>query len=325
MRRLLAALALMAAGLVTGLVQAQTPVRVYRVGVLLSTPLESHPYLRALSDELRRLGWEEGRNLRVDMRSALPGSPQLRALAGELVALQPDVLVSFSSPPTGTLKEIGTRLPVVFGMVGDPVGLGVVKSLAQPGGNFTGVSNYAPDLAAKRLQFLLDLAPSTKRIAHLTDPNNQSVVRSFREAQAAAEGRGLMLFSVSATTAEEVRQLLAAVLAEKADALMIGQSNIGFVLRHEIAEFAKQHRLPAVYGLPDDVRAGGLLSYGIDPEANYRQTAGYVDKVLRGARPADLPVAQPAKFHLAVNLKAAAAIGVTVPLTILELADEVLE
>jgi len=210
-------------------------------------------------------------------------------------------------------------------MVGDPVGLGVVESLARPGGNASGVSNFAPDLSVKRFQLLLEVVPSARRIAYLTDPRHPAEPHTTQQVRAAAEARGLTMIYTPATTREEIRRAFATALAEKADGLMVDQNSLNFAHRDDIIALAKQHRLPAVYGLETFVRAGGLLSYGTDGRGNARQMASYVDKVLRGTRPADLPVAEPTEFYLTVNLGAATSIGVAIPPAILARADEVIE
>jgi putative ABC transport system substrate-binding protein len=296
--------------------------RVFRVGLLW--PAFVPESIDVFVDELRQLGYEEGRNLVLDRR-VVETAEQNAALAAELITLKPDVLVGSGPNQAMALKRATASIPIVLASVSDPVGLGIVDSLPRPGGNVTGVANYNPELAGKRLEMISESVPGSARIAILFSPANPAGVAQLQETVAAAATRSLVLVPAPARSAEEVPGALRRVVEEKADALIVlAQVQISTAYAG-IIEFAVQNRLPTIFPFARWVRAGGLMSYGVDPGDSSRRAAAYVDKILKGAKPADLPVENPTRFELVVNLKTAKALGLTIPPLILARADEVIE
>jgi len=291
------------------------------IGVLGISPPGDAMY-RALLQGLHELGYTEGQNLHVEYRW---GDPQrFPAFASELVRLPAAVLVTFGTPAALAAKHATTTVPIVMALVGDPVRSGIVVSLAQPGGNITGVTNLAPELVPKRLELLKEAVPHASRVAFLWNPANQDQVAHFEGAEAGARALGLTLQSVAVQSGAELEGALAAMLQERpAVLLMTGDG----VLQEHIARilaFAAVHRLPTVHQLRENAVAGGLLSYGTSRPQLSRRAAVYIDKILQGAKPADLPLEQPTKFELVLNLKTAQALGLTMPPSLLLLADEVI-
>ena len=291
------------------------------IGVLGIPPPGDATY-RALLQGLHELGYAEGKNLRVEYRW---GDPQrFPEFASELVRLPAAVIATFGTPAALAAKHATTTVPIVMALVGDPVRSGIVASLAQPGGNITGVTNLAPDMVPKRLELLKEAVPHASRVAFLWNPANQDQVAHFQEAEAGARALGLTLHSVAVRSGAELEGALAAMLQERpAVLLMTGDS----VLQGHIAQilvFAAEHRLPVVHQLRENAVAGGLMSYGTSRPHLIRRAAVYIDKILKGAKPADLPLEQPTKFELVLNLKTAKALGLTMPPSLLLLADEVI-
>jgi putative ABC transport system substrate-binding protein len=317
------ALGILAVPLAAG---AQQTERGARVGVLIpGAPAAWDGYIQLFRLRLRELGWIEGRNLVLDIRHADDKYDQLPALAAELVALKPDAIFAGASAAALAAARATTTIPIVFETLGDPVNLGLVSNLARPEGNITGVSGFSPEQSAKRLEIIREIVPGAKRVGVLANPDNPFTQQAVRAIEAAARQLQVQLDLVDVRAPrqlggafkEMVRRRTRAVLLV-ADPMLFGQSQ-------RIVELAARHRLPAVYEQRMFVDHGGLLSYGQFVGERYQKMAVYVDRILRGARPGDLPVEQPTKFELIINLKAAKALGLAIPQSILLQADEVIQ
>jgi putative ABC transport system substrate-binding protein len=291
------------------------------IGVLGIPPPGDAMY-RALLDGLHELGYAEGKHLHVAYRW---GDPQrFPEFASELVRLPAAVIVTFGTPAALAAKQATTTVPIVMALVGDPVRSGIVASLAHPGGNITGVTNQAPEMVPKRLELLKEAVPHASRVAFLWNPANQDQVAHFQEAEAGAQALGLTLLSVAVRSGAELEGALAAMLQERPAVLLMTGDSVLQEYVPQILAFAAEHRLPVVHQLRENVVAGGLLSYGTNrPYLSWR-AAVYIDKVLKGAKPADLPLEQPTKFELVINLKTAQALGLTIPPSLLFQANEVI-
>jgi putative ABC transport system substrate-binding protein len=275
---------------------------------------------------LRDHGWIEGKNLIVDYRSAEGRAERLSALAAELVTLKPDLLVSPSPQVALALKSATATIPIVFVAVYDPVAIGLVQSLSRPGGNITGLATYAPgDWIAKRIEILRELVPGASKIAILVNPGNP-IHRWIlaEELPQTARSFGVALPVVEATTADELDTAFASAVAQHADAMIVFGDNLTNQEAPRVTALAANHHLPAIY-LFRQFANGGLISYGPDIADLFRRAGGYVDKILKGTKPADLPVEQPTKFELVINMKTAKELGLTVPPSLLVRADEVIE
>ena len=307
--------------------RAQQGQRVRRIGVLMYMPAddaEGQARLAALSEALQQLGWSEGRNLRIDTRWA--NADDIRRHATELAALPADVLVGGTGTATAAPLLQATRtVPIVFVTVIDPVGAGFVASLAQPGGNATGFTIYEYGMSGKWLELLKEIAPSVTRVAVLRDPAVVSGIGQFGAIQAVAPSLGMELSPVDVRDASEIERGVTAFARRPNGGLIVTGTPLAFVHRDLIISLANQHRLPSVYWHRRFVPSGGLVSYGPDTIDPFRRAAGYVDRILKGEKPADLPVQAPTKYDLVVNLKAAKVLGMTVPDTLLARADEVIE
>jgi putative tryptophan/tyrosine transport system substrate-binding protein len=298
-----------------------------RVIGLLSpfTRAEAEPWHQAFRQGLQELGWTEGDKVRFEYRYADGHNERLPDLAADLVRLTPDVIVVTVNSDAGPAMKATKTIPIVMAGPGDPVETGLIASLAHPGGNVTGLTNIDTDLAAKRLQLLKEVAPDISRVAVLWDPRIAFSARAWREIQDPARQLGISLRSLELHSNGEVDATLARAVEAHDEGLFALQGPIFVVNEKRIADFAVKHRLPSISHLPEFVRYGGLLSYGADRADLFRRAATYVDKILKGARPADLPVEQASKFQLVVNLKTAKALGLAVPQSILTRADEVIE
>jgi ABC-type uncharacterized transport system substrate-binding protein len=308
--------------------EAQQMGNVWRIGYLRFgvTPTSgsgpaSDPFLQGLRD----LGYVEGRNLTLEIRYAEGRTDRFSGLAAELVGLKIDALVVESTPAALAARQATSTTPIVMLVVSDPVGVKLVDSLAHPGGNVTGLSIVAPELSAKRLDLLKQTVPNVSRVAVLWNSANQGMRLRFQETLAAAPGLGVTLKSVTVQTPEDFDTVLPAIMTERPDSLLVLADTVTSANSSRIIEFAARHRLPAIYEAKNFVTAGGLLSYGVDFADHYRRAATYVDKILKGAKPADLPVEQPTKFELVINLKTAKALGLTIPPSLLLRADQVIE
>jgi putative tryptophan/tyrosine transport system substrate-binding protein len=307
---------------------AQQPIEVPRIGVLMgANPSVDGVRLDALRGALEKLGYIDGRNIQIEPRYAMGQPDRFGSLARELVALTPTVIVCIGRQETAALQATTRTIPIVFTQVHNPVEMGFVASLARPGGNTTGFTQMSAELDSKRLELLHQIAPALSRAAFLVNPNlTPGLEERFAGAEAAAKSLGIALSRVDATTPAELTAAFAAIEASSSEALLIQNDPMLAGVEHSrILDFAVAHRLPRVYEALSNMQLGVLLSYGPDLIENARLAAGYVAKILKGAKPADLPVQQPTKFRLVINLKTAQAIGLTIPQSILARADEVIE
>ena len=305
--------------------EVQQAGKVVRIGFLHSQsrtpPVE--PVLTAFRNGLRDLGWVEGHNLLIEWRWAEGRTERLPALAAELVRLNVDVLVTSAAPPALAAKRATTTIPIVSVYTLDPVVLGLVASLARPGGNITGLSAMSLEYTAKLLEMLKEVLPRASRVAVLGDPVNPSYAIYWRELDVAARRLGLTLQSAEVRRLEDFDTAFSAMTKSAPDALLVMHQPLFFVHQKRIVDLVAKSRLPAVYGSREYAEIGGLMAYGANLPEIFRRTATYVDKILRGAKPADLPVEQPSKFELVINVKTAKALGVTIPPSLLLRADQV--
>jgi putative ABC transport system substrate-binding protein len=303
--------------------RAQEGLKVWRIGYLSpsSATKPSVSFFDAFRIKLEELGYTEGKNLRLDVRRAEEDHARLPGLAAELVALRPDVIVASSTGAASALQRATSSIPIVMATSNDPIGNGLVRSLAKPGRNITGLSTFGFELTAKSLETLHVAVPNAKRIAVLMSPN-VSHPSMLKEAYSAAETLGLTIIAVTAKTVPDLDDAFATMHREDCDALVVLSD--GRIIQKTV-ELANKWRLPAIYQNIDFVDMGGLLSYAPNLQEMYREAAVYVDKILRGDNPADLPVEQPTRLELQVNLKTARAIGLTIPDSVLARADRVVE
>ena len=310
-------------------VRAQQDERVRRIGVLVASPAddaESQARVAAFKEGLAQLGWTEGRNVRIDTRWATTNADDLRKHAAELAASTPDVLVGASGTTTAAALLQATRtVPIVFAIVVDPVGAGFVASLARPGGNATGFTMFEYGMAGKWLELLKQIAPGVTRAAVLRDPAIASGIGQFGAVQAVAPSLRVELSPIDVRDAPEIERAVAAFAGIPNGGLVVTGSPSSTIHRDLIIALAARHKLPAVYWERFYVAAGGLISYGPDLLDQYRRAAGYVDRILKGEKAADLPVQVPTKFQLVINQRTAKALGITVPQSVLARADEVIE
>jgi len=275
---------------------------------------------------LRELGYEEGRNLTILFRSAKSSNDELPKLAAELVTLKPDVLVAEGTPASLALKKATASIPIVMIGIGNPIATGLIASLAHPGGNVTGTANAAGEWAAKRLQMVTEVLPGMRCLMYLRNPANQSTMANAPAFMDAREKLGIELHVIDAATPEQLDQALAAPLDERCKAaLFLSLDGLFAMRRAQIVEFARRQRIALFAPVREDAEAGALMSFGIDVDDQWRLGATYVDKILKGAKPADLPVEQPTKFELVINLKTAKALELTIPSLLLASADKVIE
>ena len=309
--------------------RAQQADRMRRVGVLVSRIAddpEEQARLAAFVQGLQKLGWTEGRNVRIDYRWAAGDADRSRTYAAELVALAPDVIVAAGSQSVAALEQTTRTVPIVFASVVDPVGAGYVTRLARPGGNATGFTAFEYSLSGKWLELLKEIAPNLTRIAILRDPALAAGIGQFAVIQAMAPPSfGVELSPIDVRDAGEIERDVAAFAGETKGGLIVTGSSGAAVHRELIIMLAARHRLPAVYPFRNYVTSGGLISYGPDPTDQFRRAAGYVDRILKGEKAADLPVQAPTKYELVINLKTAQALGLTVPPLLLARADAVIE
>jgi ABC-type uncharacterized transport system substrate-binding protein len=308
--------------------RAQQGERMRRIGVLMSTTADDpvgQARRAAFLQGLQQSGWTEDRNVRIDYRWAAAGPDRFRTYAAELVALAPDVILATGSPSVAALPQATRTVPIVFAIVADPVGAGYVDSLARPGGNATGFTMFEYGLSGKWLELLKQVAPGVTRAAVLRDPTIASGIGQFAAIQAVAPSLGVELSPIDARDGPEIERAVTAFARSGNSGLIVTPSAAANLHRDLIATLAARHRLPAVYGGRPYVVAGGLISYGPDLIDQYRRAAGYVDRILKGDNPADLPVQAPTKYELVINLKTAKALGLTVPDSLLARADEVIE
>ena len=307
---------------------AQQAAKVDRIGYL-ATSVAASPHLReAFLQGLRDLGYVEGRNVVIEYRDLEGRHERIPALVTELIALKVGVIVVTSTPSAMAVKQANSNIPTVFTWAADPVGSGLVTSLARPGGNITGLSFLAPDLIGKRLELLKQAVPGVSRIAALWRPGDyveRMEKDMLTEADRAAGALRLRLQVVEARGPEDFDRAFSDMIKARADAVTVQSTNVFFIERRRLGDLAAKHRLPAIYPAREFVDAGGLISYGPSVADLHRRAATYVDKILKGAKPGDLPVEQPTKFELVINLKTAKALGITMPPSLLLLADEVIQ
>jgi putative ABC transport system substrate-binding protein len=308
--------------------RAQQPERMRRIGVLVGFAVDDPVAQRrvlAFAQALAQLGWADGRNVRIDIRWSAGDLERLRLYAGELVALAPDVILASYTPAVLALQRTSRTVPIVFVGVIDAVGSSLVKSLAHPGGNATGFTNLEYGISGKWVELLKQLAPGVKRVAVLRDPTLASGIGQFGAIQAVAPSLGVEVSPVNVRNTSEIERGIAAVARSANGGLIVPAG--GGAVRHRdlIIARASQHKLPAIYYDRYFVSAGGLISYGPDLVDQYRQAAGYIDRILKGEKPGNLPVQKPTKYQVVLNLKAAKALGLEVPPAILARADEVIE
>ena len=306
--------------------EGQQAAKVPRIGFLgNSTAALEANLVGPFREGLRDLGYVEGRNILIEYRWAEGQYERFPALIAELVVLKVDVIVTAGTPASLAVKKATTSIPLVMVAVGDPIGVGLVASLARPGGNATGLSSIAPELEGKRLELLREVVPKLSHIAVLWNPDNPFHAGSLKEARAAAQVLGIKVQPLGVRVSEEFPAAFAAILRERPGALLVLADRLFLHNRARIVDFEAKRRLPGVYPYRELVEAGGLMSFGPSYAGMHRQAAHYVDKILKGSKPADLPVEQPTKFELRINLKAAKALGLTIPQTVLLRADEVIQ
>jgi putative ABC transport system substrate-binding protein len=308
-------------------VKAQQAPKTARIGYLdPATPASAAHNVAALRQGLREAGYVEGKTFVLEVRYGEARSERFPELARELVGLKVDVIVVATDGAIAVVKRETQTIPIVMVGSGDPVGSGFVTSLARPGGNVTGLTNISAELSGKRLGLLREAVPGLSRVAFLWNPDVRGNVLDYKEMEGAARSQRLQLQSVEVVRAEDLDRAFSAVANQRAQALILPAGNpVGFANRGQIASFAQRNRLPSMYPVKEYVDAGGLMSYGPSNPDMRRRAAIYVDKILKGAKPADLPVEQPTKFDLVINLKTAKALGLTIPQSLLVRADEIIQ
>jgi putative ABC transport system substrate-binding protein len=322
--RLITVVSLLVTGPVAG--EAQEPTRVWRIGFLGAGPYSSgDPRVEALRRGLRELGYAEGRNLVLEFRWAGGNADRLPALAAELAKLKVDAIVTQGTQATDAARRAVTTIPIVFSVAGDPIGSGLVTSLARPGGNVTGLTDIAPEMAGKRLELLREAVPGITRIAVLWNPANPSAAPQMKDTGTVARSLGLAVRSLELRDVSQLEGAFATAVHDQARAVIVLSDGALYGRRLQIAQLAAKHRLPCVAWTPEFAESGCLMAYGADVVEMHRRAAMLVDKILKGANPGGLPVEQPTKFELVVNFKTAKALGLRIPPTVLARADRIIE
>jgi len=308
-------------------VDAQQPKKIAKIGVLSpSTPAAAAHLFEAFRRGLQELGYVEGKTFVLEFRYGEARAERLPELARELVGLKVDVIVTATDVAIAAVKRETQTIPIVMANSSDPVGTGFVASLARPGGNITGLSSISLELSGKRLELLREVVPGLSRVAFLWNPDVRGNLLDYNETEGAAGSLRLQLQSVEVVRAEDLDRAFSAVTKDRAQALIMPAANpVGFTARGQIASFAQKNRVPSIYAQREYVDAGGLMSYGPNTPDMFRRAATYVDKILKGTKPADLPVERPRKFELVINLKTAKQIGLTIPPNVLARADKVIK
>jgi putative tryptophan/tyrosine transport system substrate-binding protein len=308
----------------------QRPERMRLVGVLMGyaeSDSEAQAQIAAFRDGLRKLGWIEGRNIRIDTRWTTPTDPAaMQPFAKELIALQPDVILASTTPTTTALLQQTRMVPIVFATVGDPIGSGFIASFPRPGGNVTGFATFESSLVGKWLELLKEIAPRVNRVAFLFNPATATYAESYLNAfKAAAASLAVEAIAAHVHDTSEFESVIAAQAREPNSGLIVLGDAFTNAHSVDITSLAARYRLPAIYAWRLFAEHGGLLSYGVDLNDNFRRAAIYVDRILKGEKPSELPVQMPVKFELAINLKAAKALGLDVPLQLQQTADTIIE
>jgi putative tryptophan/tyrosine transport system substrate-binding protein len=324
MRLIGLAVALAVSVLASVAVKAQTPDKVYHIGVLERTAAAIYgANLEGFRQGLRSLGYVEGKNLVIEYRSADGRDERFPELAAELAQLKVDLILTRGTPAALAAKHAAPTIPVVITGVGDPVAQGIIASLARPGGNITGLSATVTEIYPKRVELITELVPRATRIAALFNMGNPAIPRQWKEVETAARSRGVQAQLLDVRKVDDLRPAFEVAVRQRADAIVVGLETLTLANAALIVELAAKHRLPAVYASTEFV--GGLASYGVNYPDHYRRAAAFADKIFKGAKPADLPVEQPTKLELVINLRAARALGLTIPQTVLLQADQMLE
>jgi putative ABC transport system substrate-binding protein len=302
------------------------PAKVPRLGFLgPGDAASSSGHRQAFLEELYKLGWAEGQNITIQYRYAEGHTESLPALAADLVRQKVDIFIAPTSPVAIAAHQATTEIPIVFTDVGDPVSVGLVASLARPGGNVTGISTIAPRLSAKRLQLLKDAVPTISRVGGLWTPRNPANAREWSDAQASSKVLGVELESFPITGPEEITGVFDGVVHRGVDSLFVLSGPVIGSRRGQVVDLATQHGLPGVYPGSEFAVAGGLMSYGFGARARFGRVAYYVDRILKGTKPADLPVEQPREFDFVINIRTAQALGLTIPQHVLLQATEIIQ
>ena len=308
------------------LAEAQQPTKVSRIGYLAGTvPDAQRPRIEAFRQALRELGYVEGKNVVIESRYAEGKLDRRRALVTDLVRLKVDVILTAGPGDTLAAKGATNTIPIVMAQDPDPVGSGFVASLARPGGNITGLSTLAPEISGKRLELLKEIVPRLFRVAVFGTSTNPGTTQMLRETELAAGAFGVKLQYLDVLDPKDIETVFHAASKGRADAVLVLGGAVFFSQRTQVIELAVKNRLPAIYNDPDYVEAGGLMSYGVSQLNLYRRAATYVDKILKGTKPGDIPVEQPMKFEFVINLKTAKQIGLTIPPNVLARADKVIK
>ena len=305
--------------------RAQQPERMRRIGVLVPDDADSRTSYAAFLQTLQQLGWIDGQNVRIETRWAGGSASDLRKYATDIVALAPDVIFANATAAMTPLLQATHTVPIVFASVADPVGAGFVDTMARPGGNTTGFIQFEYSLSGKWVELLKQIAPGVTRAAVLRDPNIPNGIGQFAIIQSVAPSVGVEVTAISVRDPGEMERAVTAFARSPNGGLIVTSSALTLAHRELIIALAAQHKLPAVYYRRYYVDGGGLVSYGYDIVQQYRGAAGYVDRILKGEKPADLPVQAPTKYELVVNLKTAKALGLTIPAGVISIADEVIE
>ena len=314
---------LLALGAAPFTAHAQQAQKVYRIGVLSHfIPPEGFTMLPAA---LRELGYEEGRNIQFDYQYAQGKEDRLAGLASDLVAAKPDLILAFTNPEILAAKRATSTIPIIMRYALTPVESGLVASLARPGGNVTGTTLEDPEMAGKKLEILRDVLPRLARVTYLWQPEFPGMAAYGRATGRAAEAMGIRLTLIPGRDLEEIEHAFTRITKEHPDALMVATTGAIFLHRARVIEFASRQRLPALYTTDAPVPEGGLMSYSADSRALIQRTAAIIDRILKGAKPADIPVEQPTQYKLAINLKTAKALGLTIPQSVLLRATEVIQ
>jgi putative ABC transport system substrate-binding protein len=306
--------------------EAQQAPQIVKIGwIIPSTPAATAHFVEAFRQGLRELGHVEGKTFVLELRYGESRAERFPDLARELVSLKVDVILAGSDLAISAAKQQTQTIPIVMTTATDAVGTKFVASLARPGGNVTGFSTISPELSGKRLELLREAVPGLSRVAFLWNPDVRGAVLDYKETEGAARSLRLQLQSVEVHSSDDIEGALSAVMKGRAEALIVPRNPALFANRDQIASFAQRNRLPSIYEQREFVNAGGLMSYGMSFPDMFRRAATYVDKILKGTKPTDLPVEQPVKFELVINLKTAKALGLTIPPTLLFQADEVIQ